>query len=53
MFPMNQNAEDMMMNAPSTVRPERLRELHIRVVEPPAKKPTDVVFTYEGLCTAL
>ena len=34
MFPMNQNAEDMMMNAPNTVRPEQLRDLHIRVVEP-------------------
>ncbi|HVW10128.1 MAG TPA: aspartate--tRNA ligase [Bryobacteraceae bacterium] len=41
MFPMNQNAEDMMMNAPNTVRPEQLRELHIRIVEPPAKKPAD------------
>ena len=41
MFPMNQNAEDMMMNAPNTVRPEQLRELHIRVVEPPAKKAAD------------
>ena len=29
MFPMNQNAEDLMMNAPNTVRPEQLRELHI------------------------
>ncbi|MCU1328538.1 MAG: aspS, partial [Bryobacterales bacterium] len=29
MFPMNQNAEDLMMNAPSTVRPQQLRELHI------------------------
>jgi aspartyl-tRNA synthetase len=38
MFPMNQNAEDLMMNAPNTVRPEQLRELHIRVVEPGAKK---------------
>jgi len=37
MFPMNQNAEDLMMNAPNTVRPEQLRDLHIRVVEP-AKK---------------
>ena len=41
MFPMNQNAEDMMMNAPNTVRPEQLRELHIRVVEPPAKKTAE------------
>jgi aspartyl-tRNA synthetase len=33
MFPMNQNAEDLMMNAPNTVRPEQLRDLHIRIVE--------------------
>jgi aspartyl-tRNA synthetase len=39
MFPMNQNAEDLMMNAPNTVRPEQLRELHIRIAELPAKKP--------------
>jgi aspartyl-tRNA synthetase len=38
MFPMNQNAEDLMMNAPNTVRPQQLRELHIKIVEP-AKKP--------------
>jgi aspartyl-tRNA synthetase len=37
MFPMNQNAEDLLMNAPSTVRPEQLRELHIRVDLPPRK----------------
>jgi aspartyl-tRNA synthetase len=37
MFPMNQNAEDMMMNAPNTVRPEQLRDLHIRIVEPGKK----------------
>jgi aspartyl-tRNA synthetase len=37
MFPMNQNAEDLMMNAPNSVRPEQLRDLHIRIVEP-AKK---------------
>jgi aspartyl-tRNA synthetase len=34
-FPMNQRAEDLMMNAPSEVSPKQLRELHIRVVEPP------------------
>lgn len=38
MFPMNQNAEDLMMNAPSAVRPQQLRELHIQVVQPPARK---------------
>ena len=37
MFPMNQNAEDLMMNAPNTVRPQQLRDLHIRVVEKPEK----------------
>jgi aspartyl-tRNA synthetase len=34
MFPMNQNAEDLMMNAPNTVRPHQLKELHIQVVIP-------------------
>jgi aspartyl-tRNA synthetase len=38
MFPMNQNAEDLMMNAPSTVRPEQLKELHIRVELPRDRK---------------
>ena len=33
-FPMNQQAQDLMMQAPSPVPPERLRELHIRVVLP-------------------
>ena len=33
-FPMNQKAEDLMMNAPAGVTPKQLRELHIRVVEP-------------------
>jgi aspartyl-tRNA synthetase len=30
-FPMNQRAQDVMMNAPSTVSEKQLRELHIRV----------------------
>lgn len=34
MFPMNQNAEDLMMNAPNSVRPTQLDELHISVVPP-------------------
>jgi aspartyl-tRNA synthetase len=38
MFPMNQNAEDLMMNAPNTVRPDQLRDLHIRIVEPGKKQ---------------
>jgi aspartyl-tRNA synthetase len=37
MFPMNQNAEDLMMNSPNTVRPQQLKELHIQVVQPPKK----------------
>ena len=32
-FPMNQKAEDLMMNAPSDVSAKQLRELSIRVVE--------------------
>ena len=34
-FPMNQKAEDLMMGAPSEVSAKQLRELHIRIVEPP------------------
>lgn len=33
-FPMNQGAEDLMMNAPSTVSEKQLRELHLKVVLP-------------------
>jgi len=36
-FPMNQKAEDLMMQAPSPVTLRQLRELHIRVVEPSTK----------------
>lgn len=35
MFPMNQQAEDLLMGAPSEVTPKQLKELHIRVVPPP------------------
>ena len=34
-FPMNQRAEDLLMNAPAAVEPARLKELHIRIEEPP------------------
>jgi aspartyl-tRNA synthetase len=33
-FPLNQQARDLMMNAPSTVADRQLKELHIRVVPP-------------------
>ena len=36
-FPMTQNAEDLLMGAPSPVSEKQLRELHIRVVEPKKK----------------
>ena len=35
LFPMNQKAEDLLMGAPSMPEPKSLRELHIRVIEPP------------------
>jgi aspartyl-tRNA synthetase len=30
-FPMNQKAQDLMMNAPSDVTEKQLRELHIKI----------------------
>jgi aspartyl-tRNA synthetase len=46
LFPMNQRAEDLMMNAPGEVSAKQLRELHIRIVPPSgtaAKDPAKVV----------
>jgi aspartyl-tRNA synthetase len=37
-FPMNQQAMDLMMQAPAEVPPARLKELHIKLDLPPAKK---------------
>ena len=34
MFPMNQQGQDLLMNAPTEVLPKQLRELHLRVVMP-------------------
>jgi len=34
MFPMNQRAEDLMMDAPSEPQNEQLRELRLRVLPP-------------------
>jgi aspartyl-tRNA synthetase len=36
-FPMNQQAEDLLMGAPSEVSPKQLRELHIRLALPDNK----------------
>jgi aspartyl-tRNA synthetase len=36
-FPLNQQAQDLMMNAPSTVEPKHLRELHLRLALPQKK----------------
>jgi aspartyl-tRNA synthetase len=35
-FPLNQQAQDLMMGAPAEVAPDRLKELHIRVALPPS-----------------
>lgn len=41
-FPMNQQAQDLMMGAPSPVKPLQLRELHIGIKLPPeVKKPQE------------
>ena len=38
-FPMNQQAQDLLMQAPAPVAPERLRELHLRVADAAEKGP--------------
>ncbi len=38
-FPMNQKAQDLMMNAPNTVTEKQLRELHLKVDMPKEKNP--------------
>ena len=46
LFPMNQRAEDLMMNAPGEVTGKQLRELHLRIVPPSgtaAKDPAKAV----------
>jgi aspartyl-tRNA synthetase len=37
MFPMNQQAQDLLMGAPSEASPQQLRELHLRLA-PPSRK---------------
>ena len=41
-FPMNQNAQDLLMGAPSEVRPEQLTDVHVQIKLPP-KPPAPVV----------
>ena len=38
MFPMNQQAEDLLLGAPATADPEQLKEIHIRVAMPIVEK---------------
>ena len=38
LFPMNQQAEDLMMNAPAEITSERYQELHIKKALPRATK---------------
>ena len=33
MFPLNQNAQDLMMNAPSNVDNDQLKELNINIIK--------------------
>lgn len=37
-FPLNQNAQDLMMGAPSEVSQQQLRDVHIRTVLPPQER---------------
>ncbi|TDI66123.1 MAG: aspartate--tRNA ligase [Alphaproteobacteria bacterium] len=41
MFPMNQQAEDLLMGAPAEASAQQLREAHIRVMLPPETKKQD------------
>jgi aspartyl-tRNA synthetase len=40
-FPMNQQAQDLLMGAPSDVRPDQLRDLHIKIDLPKPKKKAE------------
>ncbi|HEC90923.1 MAG TPA: aspartate--tRNA ligase, partial [Alphaproteobacteria bacterium] len=39
-FPMNQQAQDLLMGSPAEVEPERLRDLHIKLKPPKETKKT-------------
>src|SRR5437867_11885786 len=38
-FPMNQQAQDLLMQAPAPMPPERLKDLHIKLDLPPERPP--------------
>ncbi len=40
-FPMNQQARDLMMDAPAPIDPEHLRQLHLRLSLPPTQSAKD------------
>ena len=44
-FPMNQKAQDLMMNAPNTVSEKQLRELHIQIRGQPQPQAKPAVVT--------
>src|SRR5690606_4527748 len=44
-FPLNQRAQDLMMGAPGAVNPRQLRDVHIRLVEPPKASAAETVRT--------
>ncbi|MBF0334712.1 MAG: aspartate--tRNA ligase, partial [Alphaproteobacteria bacterium] len=41
LFPMNQQAQDLLMQAPAEIPPERMKELHLKVDLPKPKKTTE------------
>ena len=47
-FPMNQQAQDLLMHAPAPVPPERLKELHIRLDLPPAQNRQKIEPAHSG-----
>jgi len=48
MFPMNQNAQDLMMNAPSEVNPDQLKELNLALKMIPELMSSDARLGISG-----
>jgi aspartyl-tRNA synthetase len=48
LFPMNQQAQDLLMQAPAEIEPARLKELHIKLDLPKPKKPASEKDPVEG-----